>query len=421
MRHSPPWASSGTSWRVVTESGRPPHHRRLPSGTLLASLSVLIGLVIGGASYQQSRQLIEQSQERARAALARGLVVSLADQLAVNDYAGMESRLQQAMADPSLASAIVTDPSGRVLVHLQRQRPEAEPTLQFEPVRITPPKERTSGSRRSGSLSTRWTSIDAGTESLGLLQLRTWSSSTDAVLALLGRQYLVLGGLATALVGTLLLSAQQKLQRQSRRRELLLLQEKAELEQVALSDPLTGVWNRRGVEQELQRILEQPLSGSHRQVAVCMIDLDDFKPVNDVYGHAAGDQLLRAVSRRLGGFVREGDILGRLGGDEFIVIFRSCADPPISRKLAARIVVGLKAPFIVDDLEVRIGASIGIALNASDPNESMESLLKRADQAMYLAKHGGKGNLIIAEAPALSERNETPELRAVERSAASSP
>lgn len=408
------------SWRVVTESRRPPRHGPLPSGTLVASLSVLIGLVIGAVSYQQARQLIEQSQERARAALARGLVVGLADQLAVSDYAGLESRLQQAMADPSLASALVTDPSGKVLVHLQRERPEAEPTLQFEPARITPPQQNTSGSRRSGSHSTRWTRIDAGTEPLGLLRLRTWSSSTDAVLALLGRQYLVLGGLATLVVGTLLVSAQRQLNRQSRRRELLLLKEKAELERKALSDPLTGVWNRRGVEQELQRILVQPLSINQRQVAVCMIDLDDFKPVNDAYGHAVGDQVLVAVSRRLVGFLREGDILGRLGGDEFIAIFRSCADPQISRKLAARIVVGLKAPFFVDDLQVRIGASIGIALNASDPDESMESLLERADQAMYVAKHGGKGHLIIAEAAGSLEHNQTPEHPTIERAAESS-
>ncbi|MCS5699112.1 GGDEF domain-containing protein [Cyanobium sp. FGCU-52] len=218
-------------------------------------------------------------------------------------------------------------------------------------------------------------------EPLGLLRLRTWSSSTDAVLTLLGRQYLVLGSLATVLVGSLLVSAQQRVRRQSRLRELLLLQEKAELEQKALSDPLTGVWNRRGVERELLNILGEPSGGSNRQVAVCMIDLDDFKPVNDAYGHAVGDQVLVAVTRRLRGFLREEDILGRLGGDEFIAIFRSCADPQTSRKLAARIVVGLKAPFYFDGLQVRIGASIGIALNAADPNESMTSLLERADQA----------------------------------------
>ncbi len=140
-----------------------------------------------------------------------------------------------------------------------------------------------------------------------------------------------------------------------------------------------------------------------------MIDLDDFKPVNDAYGHAVGDQVLVAVTRRLRGFLREGDILGRLGGDEFIAIFRNCADPMISRKLAARIVLGLKAPFFFDGLQVRIGASIGIALNATDPDEAMQSLLERADQAMYIAKHGGKGHLIIAEAPDPSERHGAPD------------
>ena len=167
------------------------------------------------------------------------------------------------------------------------------------------------------------------------------------------------------------------------------------------------MWNRRGVERELRNILEEPSGASNRQVAVCMIDLDDFKPVNDAYGHAVGDQVLVAVTRRLRGFLREEDILGRLGGDEFIAIFRNCADPQISRKLAARIVEGLKAPFYFNCLQVRIGASIGIALNAADPSESMTSLLERADQAMYVAKHGGKGHLIIAEAPSSSDQNET--------------
>ncbi len=405
----------------MTEPTESLREARLPAWTLLVSVSVLIGLVIGGASYRDSRQLIEQSQERARTALADGLKVALSDLIVINDYAGMESRLEQAMADPSLASAVVTDRAGKVLVHLRRERPEAEATLQFEPVRITPPATQPTGSRRSGSLSIRWSAIDAGVEPLGWLQLRIWSSSTDTVLALLARQYLVLGGLATVLVGTLLVSAQQTLRRQNRKRELLHLKEKAELEHRALSDPLTGVWNRRGVEQQLQRLLAQPLSAPQRQVAVCMIDLDDFKPVNDAYGHAVGDQVLVAVTRRLGGFLREDDILGRLGGDEFILIFRGCADPQISRKLATRIVIGLKAPFFFDGLQVRIGASIGIALNAADPSEPMESLLERADQAMYVAKHGGKGHLIIAEAHAPSPRDETSERPAVGHTADSAP
>lgn len=386
----------------MTESGLPPPRRRLPLGVLLASLSVLCGLVIGGASYQQSRQLIEQSQERARAALARGLVVALADQLVLNDYAGMESRLQQAMADPSLVSAVVTDSSGKVLVHLHRERPEAEPTLLFEPPRFAPPTSKQSGSSRSGSISTRWTAIDAGLEPLGWLQLRTWSTSTDAVLTLLARQYLVLGALAAALLSTLVVSAQQQI----RQRERLLRQKNAQLEQKALTDPLTGVWNRRGIDRELERILGQTQNGKREHLAICMIDLDDFKPVNDTYGHAIGDRVLVAVSRRLRGVLREGDLLGRIGGDELIAVFRHCADPEISRQLATRIVSGLQIPFVFDELIIRIGASVGLALNACDLDEPIASLLSRADQAMYAAKQEGKGHLVLAPTATITENGE---------------
>ncbi|MEB3352954.1 MAG: diguanylate cyclase [Cyanobacteriota bacterium] len=387
----------------MTEASGSQGRSRRPAWALLASLSVLVGLVIGGASYQYSRRLIEQSQERARAALAQGLVVALSDQLVIHDYAGMESRLQQAMADPSLTSAVVTDPSGKVLVHLERARSETEPVLLFEPKRLAPPDKEHPSSSRSGPISTRWTTIDAGMEPLGWLQLRTWSTSTDAVLTLLARQYLVLGALAAALLGTLVVSAQHQLHKQSQQRERLLQQENAELEQKALSDPLTGVWNRRGVERELQAWLDVPQTGNRTQLAVCMIDLDDFKPVNDTYGHATGDQVLIAVTRRLRGVLREGDLLGRIGGDELIAVFRECAEAEIARQLASRIVNSLKAPFIFHHLEVRIGASIGLALNDEDGNESLAALLARADQAMYVAKQAGKGHLVMAVPPSLAK------------------
>ena len=382
---------------MVTEpEDASPGRARLPAGALLTSLSVLTGLAIGGVSYQQSRGLIIQSQERAQNALAQGLVVALSDQLVLNDYAGMESRLQQAMADPSLASAVVTDPGGKVLVHLAREQPEAEPTLVFAPLRMPPPAEGQARRSRSGPISTRWSRIEAGTVPIGWLQLRTWATSTDAVLALLARQYLVLGALAAALLSTLVVSAQQQIRRQGRRREQRLLLQTADLKQKALSDPLTGVLNRRGVEQELQRILEQPAGEERRPVAVCMIDLDDFKPVNDTYGHAVGDQVLLAVTQRLRGFLRADDLLGRLGGDEFVAIFCGCGDPAVSRKLGTRIVKGLETPIRLEQLQVRIGASIGIALHGAESREPMAALLQRADAAMYAAKHGGKGHLVIA-------------------------
>lgn len=362
---------------------------------LLASLSVFSGVVIAGASYQHSRRLIEQSQERARAALARGLVVALSDQLVVGDYAGMESRLLQAMADESLASALVTDPSGKVLVHLQRGQPEAKPLLLFEPVRILPPQGGQATGSRSGNLATRWTPIEAG-EAVGWLRLRTWSTSTDAVLALLGRQYLLLGVLAAALLSTLLGSGYRQIRRQMQQWERRLLQDKLELERKALTDPLTGIYNRRGVEQELRRILENPAARREAQLALCMIDLDDFKAVNDAYGHAVGDRLLHAVCRRLRGVLREGDLLGRFGGDEFIAVFQHCGSPTLALLLGKRVTAGLGSVFRIDDRQMRIGASVGIVLDLDGLQDSLEALLERADKAMYEAKLAGKDQVVVA-------------------------
>ena len=370
----------------------------LPPVALIASLGILGGVVIAGLSYQYSHSLIEQSQDRARAGLARGLVVALSDDLVVHDYAGLESRLLQAMADESLASALVTDTAGKVLVHLQRDRPQAEPALLFEPTQIpTPGKGQAAGSR-TGDLTTRWTVIESG-EPVGWLRLRTWSTQTDAVLDLLARQYLLLGALAAALLGTLLGSGYQKIRRQAQQREHRLQEEKAELERKALTDHLTGVYNRRGLELELLRTLENPERRRQAQLAICMIDLDDFKPVNDVYGHGIGDQLLQAVCRRLRGILRDGDLLARLGGDEFIVVFQHCGDAALALQLARRITTGLSTTFRIEDLQVRIGASVGVALDVDAPDDSLAALLQRADQVMYRAKETAKGHVALAPGP----------------------
>ena len=362
---------------------------------LLASMSVFTGVLIAGASYQHSRRLIEQSQERARAALASGLVVALSDQVVVGDYAGMESRLRQAMADESMASAMVTDPSGKVLVHLQRDQPQVEPTLLFDPVWIAPPKQGQTVGERTADVTTHWTAIEAG-EPLGWLQLRTWSSSTDAVLTLLGRQHLLLGVLAAALLSTFLGSGYHQIRRQNQQRERKLQQEKIVLERKALTDPLTGIYNRRGVEKELLHIVEDPERRLASQLAVCMIDLDDFKPVNDAYGHAVGDQLLRAVGQRLRGILRTGDLLGRIGGDEFIAVFQQCGEPELAIQLAQRVTAALNSSFHLDGLQVSISASVGISLDLAGRMDSIEAILDRADKAMYGAKLAGKGRFMLA-------------------------
>ena len=377
----------------------------------LVSMGLVTGGVLGWISYQESRSLIEQAQERARMALARGLALGLADQLAIDDYAGMESRLEQAMADETIASALVVDTEGKVLVHLQRRRPSDVPELVFVPQRILPPRSGLESPVTTNGITTRWSPIEAGLP-VGWLKLRTWSSSTDAVLRLLAQQYLVLGSLTAALVGTLLVSGNRQMRRQAQLREQQLNDEKLDLERIALTDPLTGLYNRRGIERALLETLQNPASRATAALAVCMIDLDDFKTVNDVHGHGVGDLLLTAVAQRLRSYLREGDCVGRIGGDEFIAVFRGCSERKLGLTLAQRISDGLNQPFRLGDHLIRIGASIGVVLDAeqslvpnlceqpsdADSNASscLESLVKLADRAMYLVKQNGKRQVAIA-------------------------
>ena len=162
----------------------------------------------------------------------------------------------------------------------------------------------------------------------------------------------------------------------------------AQLREAALHDALTGLPHRALLVDRVQHeLLAARRSGV--PVAVLFCDLDGFKAVNDVCGHAAGDEVLRATARRLQDAVRPGDTVARLGGDEFIVV---CPDVPDERAAAVvveRVVEAVRAPLLVDGgpagrVEVRVGASVGTAL--SRPGDAPEGLLGRADSAMYRVK-----------------------------------
>ena len=144
--------------------------------------------------------------------------------------------------------------------------------------------------------------------------------------------------------------------------------------QAARHDPLTGLPNRLMLEEHGARAVQPGC-------AVLLIDLDRFKQVNDGYGHAAGDQLLRAMAGRLRAGVRPGDVVCRLGGDEFAVLLaeRGAAEPTAERLAAL-----LAAPVALGEVQVQVGASVGIA--TALPGEPFDALLRRADQAMYEAK-----------------------------------
>jgi diguanylate cyclase (GGDEF)-like protein/PAS domain S-box-containing protein len=163
----------------------------------------------------------------------------------------------------------------------------------------------------------------------------------------------------------------------------------ARIAHMAHHDGLTNLPNRSLYQDRLKQALEQVQAGNKR-VAVLCIDLDLFKNVNDSFGHAMGDRLLKMVAERLRPEIRGNNLVARFGGDEFAVILASDVSPKDASDYATRLIKILSACYDIDGIEVVIGASIGIALSPGDGDTS-EELMRNADMALYRAKSDGGG------------------------------
>jgi diguanylate cyclase (GGDEF)-like protein len=171
-----------------------------------------------------------------------------------------------------------------------------------------------------------------------------------------------------------------------------------ELQHIAFHDPLTSLPNRAAFQEKLDAAIAVCPARSC-SVGVLFVDLDNFKLINDSFGHAAGDELLVAIAGRLQGATRAGDVVARQSGDEFLVLLADIeppdvpADPDYARNaaevVAKKIRRTLRAPFIVSGVEIFVSASIGVSLFPDDAKDS-ETLLKHADTAMYRAKDAGR-------------------------------
>lgn len=166
-------------------------------------------------------------------------------------------------------------------------------------------------------------------------------------------------------------------------------QHEATLSRLAHHDPLTDLPNRLLLADRIQ----QGIGLSHRndrRMALLYVDLDGFKPVNDLFGHLTGDRLLRIVAERLNNIVRSVDTVARIGGDEFIVLLPSVLGSEDAAQIAEKLIETLSQAFDVDGKTLTIGASVGIALYPDD-GEDAPTLLQQADAALYQAKANGRG------------------------------
>ncbi|WP_054773089.1 diguanylate cyclase domain-containing protein [Methylogaea oryzae] len=163
------------------------------------------------------------------------------------------------------------------------------------------------------------------------------------------------------------------------------------LEKMAYLDPLTQLPNRTLLADRMQQIMAQ-CRRDETLLAVCYLDLDGFKPVNDRWGHAAGDALLIAVAQRLREAVRSGDTVARIGGDEFVVLLGGLDNTAACDLSLRRVHEAIQRPFTLDQGVAQISASLGVSLFPKDSSDP-DTLLRNADQAMYQAKQAGRNRI----------------------------
>lgn len=166
-----------------------------------------------------------------------------------------------------------------------------------------------------------------------------------------------------------------------------------ELAEAAMKDSLTGLANRRLFTEQLsQQIARSTRNGE--SVGVVFVDLDHFKQINDTHGHDVGDELLKEVARRLEASVRAGDVVSRMGGDEFVIMLSNVDGEAGVSAVVTKLIERLSAPLELDGITIEIFASIGVAIAPKDGIDP-EELVKLADQAMYSVKRDGRNGFAL--------------------------
>jgi diguanylate cyclase (GGDEF)-like protein len=176
----------------------------------------------------------------------------------------------------------------------------------------------------------------------------------------------------------------------------VLIQENDNLKRKAMLDGLTGMWNRTAIEELMRR--EVMLSyREQRPLSLLVVDVDHFKKVNDTYGHPVGDECLKQVAQKLKGMLRVSDVVGRLGGDEFLLLLPN-ANEKEGKMVADRLIRRMNDALLTcGDYRLQIGLSIGVAATVmTSANVTAEQLLERADKTLYEAKHRGRNCSVAA-------------------------
>lgn len=315
--------------------------------------------------------------------MADGIAIAIQDDVIARNFAQLESRLMQSMSDPQMLSITVADADGVVLSQLQRD-PETgliKPIYSSKKIAAPSANEIVSS---DNLVTKRWLELKAGVP-IGWLKLEITSTLIDQKLFDLRREVsfaLLFACLVLfASIGTVLRRTYSLI-----RIEESLMEGKSEaLEKIASHDHLTGLPNRLLLMDRIEQAIGYS-DRSSKSFALCFIDLDGFKLINDKYGHDTGDLVLKEVANRFKDCVRASDTVARIGGDEFVLLLVDGEESGF-QILLDRVKKSIDEPMRLKSGNLlKVGLSIGMTTYPLD-SSSPADLLKHADQAMYQAKN----------------------------------
>jgi len=378
-----------------------PTERSVPVTTAIFTkifiwFSVLSVLLLSASSiwtFYTMNQMIQVTQERREVALGKGLALAITDLIVTRSYAQLEGDLRQMMGNEAIHNIATTDLKGDVLAFLERKPDSNQVIVNFSIRKLTPPDDLSQEyvTQKQDGRSILWYRINPGSP-LGWIRMESYTGLDDALLERLRMNIMLsIGILFVGLFGVsivLFYRAKKKTQHAERS----LLQRNEILHDVAHMDALTNLPNRLALNSMMQdAMLSSRESGN--LLAVCFLDLDGFKEVNDTLGHQSGDKLLIAAARRMKKVIRESDIVIRLAGDEFVLLLGGIHQEDDLETSVGRILKALAASFMIDGQNVTISASIGVSLYPTD-GTATNDLVTHADTAMYQAKRRGKNSWI---------------------------
>jgi diguanylate cyclase (GGDEF)-like protein len=354
--------------------------------------SVLGVLLLSASSiwtFYSLNQMIKTSQERREVALGKGLALAVSDLLVTRNYGQIESDLRQIMTNEAIHNVATTDLNGVVLAFVERQSDSNQILMNYSIKTLTPPIGLSAEfvTQRQGARSVLWYQIDPGVP-LGWIRLESYDDLEDGLLESLQRNIM----LSTAILFMGLFGASILLfysaKKKTQTTEHKLLKRNEILHDAAHLDALTNLPNRLSLNRLMHDAVLSSREGGYL-LAVCFLDLDGFKQVNDRLGHQVGDKLLIAAARRMKKVIRESDEVIRLAGDEFVLLLGGISLEETLDTSIERILQAIAAPLMIDGDNVTVSASIGVSLFPTDGVTANE-LVAHADTAMYQAKRKGK-------------------------------